>query len=57
MIWILPWALSFSAGAMLYVVIEELIPQSQEDKGHSDAGTISILGGFILMMALDIGLS
>lgn len=56
MTWILPWALSFSAGAMLYVVTEELIPQSQEDKGHSDAGTISILSGFLLMMALDIGL-
>ncbi|MDY2891064.1 MAG: ZIP family metal transporter [Succinivibrio sp.] len=54
----LPWFLSFAAGAMLYVVVEELIPQSHEmGNGENDLATISVLAGFLLMMALDVGLS
>lgn len=53
---ILPYVLSFAAGAMIYVVVEELIPESQKGK-HSDAGTIGIAIGFILMMVLDVALS
>ena len=52
---ILPYMLSFAAGAMIYVVVEELIPSSQEGK-HSDLGTIGVAFGFILMMILDIAL-
>ena len=53
----LPWFLSFAAGAMLYVVVEELIPQSHEmGNGENDLATISVLAGFLLMMALDVGL-
>lgn len=52
---ILPYVLSFAAGAMIYVVVEELIPESQKGK-HSDAGTIGIAIGFILMMILDVAL-
>ena len=46
---IMPWLLSFSAGAMLYVVVEELVPQA-----HSRAGTCGYLAGFLLMMTLDV---
>ena len=53
---LLPWFLSFAAGAMMYVVIEELIPQSH-NLGNSDKGTISVLIGFMLMMFLDITLN
>ncbi len=52
---ILPYMLSFAAGAMIYVVVEELIPSSQDGK-HSDLGTIGVAVGFILMMILDIAL-
>ncbi|MBE6424206.1 ZIP family metal transporter [Succinivibrio dextrinosolvens] len=52
---LLPWFLSFAAGAMMYVVIEELIPQSH-NLGNSDKGTIAVLIGFILMMFLDVSL-
>lgn len=52
---LLPWFLSFAAGAMMYVVIEELIPQAH-DMENSDKGTISVLLGFILMMFLDVTL-
>lgn len=52
---ILPYLLSFAAGAMVYVVVEELIPTSQEGK-HSDLATIGVAIGFILMMILDISL-
>lgn len=47
----MPWLLSFSAGAMLYVVVEELIPQA-----HSRAGTCGFVVGFLLMMILDVAL-
>lgn len=53
---ILPYALAFAAGAMLYVVIEELIPGSQRDEGSTDLATVSALGGFIVMMVLDVAL-
>lgn len=48
----LPWCLSFAAGAMMYVVIEELIPDSQKGE-HSNIGTITAAFGFVLMMILD----
>lgn len=53
---LLPYALAFAAGAMIYVVAEELIPSSQEDKGHSDFATIGVMLGFTLMMVLDVAL-
>lgn len=52
---VLPYLLSFAAGAMIYVVVEELIPESQEGE-HSDIGTIGIAIGFALMMLLDVAL-
>ncbi len=52
---ILPYLLSFAAGAMLYVVVEELIPESQEGE-HSNIGTIGVAIGFALMMLLDVAL-
>lgn len=51
---LLPWLLSFSAGAMIYVVFEELIPELQEDK--SSLGTFLFLIGFVLMMIMDLSL-
>lgn len=50
---ILPYLLSFAAGAMLYVVVEELIPETQSGK-HSNAGTLGFASGFALMMILDV---
>jgi len=52
---ILPYLLSFAAGAMMYVVVEELIPESQVGK-HSNLGTIGFSIGFIIMMILDVAL-
>ncbi len=52
---LLPYALSFAAGAMLFVVIEELIPEAQSG-GNTDLATASALGGFAVMMVLDVGL-
>lgn len=52
---ILPYLLSFAAGAMIYVVVEELIPESQTKK-HSNFATIALALGFVLMMILDIAL-
>ena len=52
---VLPYLLSFAAGAMIYVVVEELIPQSHEGK-HSNVSTISVALGFTLMMILDVAL-
>lgn len=49
----LPYFLSFAAGAMIYVVIEELIPESQNGK-HSNLGTIGAAIGFVVMMVLDV---
>ena len=55
MIPILPYLLSFSAGAMLYVVVEELIPEMSEGE-HSNVGTIFFAVGFTLMMMMDVAL-
>ena len=52
---ILPYLLSFAAGAMIYVVVEELIPESQIGK-HSNLGTIGFSFGFLIMMILDVAL-
>ena len=49
----LPYLLAFAAGAMMYVVVEELIPETQEGK-HSNMGTIGFAIGFLLMMSLDV---
>lgn len=51
----LPYLLSFAAGAMLYVVVEELIPEMSQGE-HSDVGTLAFALGFTLMMALDVAL-
>lgn len=52
---ILPYILSFAAGAMIYVVVEELIPESQTGE-HTNIGTIGVAIGFVIMMILDIAL-
>ncbi len=52
---VLPYALAFAAGAMIYVVVEELIPESQQDR-ESDAGTVGLIVGFSIMMVLDVAL-
>lgn len=53
---ILPYLLAFAAGAMIYVVVEELIPEANEGE-HSNLGTIAFAIGFALMMVLDVALS
>ena len=52
---ILPYALAFAAGAMIFVVVEELVPESQTS-GHSHAATMGVMLGFAVMMALDVAL-
>jgi len=52
---ILPYALAFAAGAMIYVVVEEVIPESHSN-GHTDKATLGLMFGFVLMMSLDVGL-
>ena len=52
---IMPWLLSFAAGAMIYVVVEELIPEASVGE-HSNVGTMGVMGGFVLMMILDVAL-
>ncbi len=52
---ILPYALAFAAGAMIYIVVEEVIPESQRN-GHTDKATLGLMLGFVLMMSLDVGL-
>ncbi|MBQ7780473.1 MAG: ZIP family metal transporter [Lachnospiraceae bacterium] len=51
----MPWLLSFAAGAMVYVVVEELIPEAHLGE-HSHIGTLGVLAGFMLMMILDVAL-
>ena len=51
----LPYLLSFAAGAMLYVVVEELIPEMSQGK-HSNLGALAFAVGFSIMMALDVAL-
>ncbi len=53
---LLPYALSFAAGAMIYVVVEELIPESQSDPGNTDISTMGAMLGFAIMMLLDVAL-
>ena len=50
---IMPYMLAFAAGAMLYVVVEELIPEYSRDE-HSNIGTIGFALGFVLMMTMDV---
>ena len=52
---ILPYALSFAAGAMIYVVVEELIPEAHRE-GNVDLATVSLMLGFAVMMVLDVAL-
>lgn len=52
---LMPWMLSFAAGAMMYVVVEELIPEAKLGE-HSNVGTLGVMGGFLLMMVLDVAL-
>jgi ZIP family zinc transporter len=51
---LLPYALAFAAGAMIYVVVEELVPESH--RGHSDVATMGAMAGFTVMMTLDVAL-
>lgn len=53
---VLPYLLAFAAGAMIYVVVEELIPETQDGR-HSNLGTLGFAAGFVLMMVLDVVLS
>ena len=52
---ILPYALAFAAGAMIFVVVEEVIPETQRDK-FTDIAVLGFIGGFIVMMTLDVAL-
>jgi ZIP family zinc transporter len=52
---ILPYALAFAAGAMIFVVVEEVIPETQLDK-YTDIAALGFIGGFIIMMSLDVAL-
>ena len=52
---ILPYALAFAAGAMIFVVVEEVIPESQSE-GNTDVATLACMGGFAIMMILDVAL-
>lgn len=51
----MPWMLAFAAGAMMYVVVEELVPEAQRGP-HSDIGTVGFTAGFLTMMVLDVAL-
>lgn len=53
---LMPWCLSFAAGAMLYVVVDELIPEANKDDGNH-RGTMGALAGFVIMMILDVALA
>jgi ZIP family zinc transporter len=52
---LLPFALAFAAGAMIYVVVEEVIPETQRDK-YTDLAVMGFMGGFTVMMILDVAL-
>jgi len=52
---ILPYALAFAAGAMIFVVVEEVVPEAQ-DSGNADAATMGSILGFVVMMTLDVAL-
>lgn len=53
---LLPYALAFAAGAMIYVVIEEVVPETQQERS-TDIATLGFIGGFLTMMMLDVGLT
>jgi ZIP family zinc transporter len=52
---IMPWLLAFAAGAMIYVVVDEIIPEAQLDE-HSNKASMGVIAGFMLMMILDVAL-
>lgn len=52
---LMPWLLSFAAGSMMYVVVEELIPEAHLGN-HSNSGTLGVMAGFLVMMILDVAL-
>ena len=52
---VMPWLLAFAAGAMMYVVVEELIPEAHLGE-HSNVGTLGVMAGFLVMMVLDVAL-
>ena len=52
---ILPYSLAFAAGAMIFIVVEEVIPESQKG-GNTDLATMGLIAGFLVMMSLDVGL-
>jgi len=52
---VLPFALAFAAGAMIFVVVEEVIPETQRDK-FTDISVLGFIGGFVVMMILDVAL-
>lgn len=52
---LMPWLLSFAAGSMMYVVVEELIPEAHLGE-HSNSGTLGVIAGFVIMMILDVAL-
>ena len=51
----MPWLLAFAAGSMMYVVVEELIPEAHLGE-HSNIGTMGVMSGFLIMMILDVAL-
>jgi ZIP family zinc transporter len=53
---VLPYALCFAAGAMIFVVVEELIPESQRNEKNIDTVTMTTMAGFAVMMILDVAL-
>lgn len=53
---VMPWLLAFAAGAMMYVVVEELIPEAHLGE-HSNIGTLGVMSGFLIMMILDVALA
>ncbi|MEG0339695.1 MAG: ZIP family metal transporter, partial [Oscillospiraceae bacterium] len=52
---LMPWFLSFAAGAMIFVVVEELIPEAHFGE-HSNTGTLGVMAGFLVMMIMDVAL-
>ena len=53
---VLPYALAFAAGAMIFIVVEEVIPEKSQSGGNADIATMGLIAGFIVMMCLDVAL-